>query len=138
LLGILVLVVQEAADISALPWRPLGSFVLVAVIALSLSIASCATAGNGGMGLVEDSAAYLNCGIAYYNKGDYDRAIANFTQAITLNPNDAEAYNSRGTAHGAKGDHDKAIADYETALRIDPNYIQAKINFTAARQARGY
>ena len=39
---------------------------------------------------------YCNRGYAYGKKGDYNRAIADYTQAIELNPNYVEAYNNRG------------------------------------------
>src|SRR5690348_5197538 len=42
------------------------------------------------------SRALNNRGIAYQNKGDYDRAIADFTRALGLNPNDNKALNNRG------------------------------------------
>jgi len=40
-----------------------------------------------------------NRGIVYYNKGDYDQAIKEFTKAIELNPGFAEAYGNRGTTY---------------------------------------
>jgi len=56
----------------------------------------------------------------------YDSAIADFTRAIQLSPNNAIAYFERGEAIlNGKGDHDKAIADYNQALRINPNYAIA-------------
>jgi hypothetical protein len=41
--------------------------------------------------------------MAYRAKGDNDRAIANFTQAIRLDPNSVANYQDRGTAYGVKG-----------------------------------
>ena len=35
---------------------------------------------------------YYNRGVAYRVKGDHDRAIADYTKAVALNPNNAEAY----------------------------------------------
>ena len=46
-------------------------------------------------------------------KGDFDKAIADYDQAIKLNSNGWMYYN-RGDAWAGKGDYDKAIADYET------------------------
>ena len=53
-------------------------------------------------------------------KGDYDKAIAESTKAIRLNPKDAEPYNRRGLAFLSKGDCDKAIADHTEAIRLYP------------------
>jgi tetratricopeptide (TPR) repeat protein len=64
--------------------------------------------------------AYVGRGLAWQIKGNRDRAISDFTDAIRLNPKDALAYNNRGLAWNEKGDHDRAIADLTAAIRIDP------------------
>jgi tetratricopeptide (TPR) repeat protein len=56
----------------------------------------------------------------YLKKGDDDRAIADYDQALKLDPNYALAYNNRGNAHFLKKNYDRAIADYDQAIRIDP------------------
>jgi len=70
------------------------------------------------------STAYNNRGLAYYDKGDYDRAIADYDQAIQLEP-DATTYYSRGLAYYYKGDYDRAIADYDQAIKLKPDYAIA-------------
>ena len=64
--------------------------------------------------------ASVSRGLAWESRGDHDRAIADFTYAITLNPNDALAYNNRGLAWREKQDVDRAIADFTDAIRINP------------------
>ena len=61
-------------------------------------------------------------------KGEHDKAIADYTEAIRLDPKDAEAYCNRGLAYGNKGDYDKAIADYTEAIRLNPKYAEAYYN----------
>ncbi len=58
-------------------------------------------------------------------KGDYDSAIAAFSQAIALDPNSAEAFQDRASAYDAKGDYVRAIGDYSEALKLDPNLESA-------------
>ena len=55
--------------------------------------------------------AYVGRGLAWRDKGNLERAMADFTAAIGLNPKDALAYNDRGLAWNEKGDHKRAIAD---------------------------
>jgi tetratricopeptide (TPR) repeat protein len=67
----------------------------------------------------------------------YDKAIADYTQAIRLDPNNAVAYRERGVALSQKGDNDKAIADYNQAIRLNPNYARAYINRGNAYDDKG-
>ena len=74
------------------------------------------------------ASAYFNRGIAYKNKADFDRAIADYTQAIQLNPKDAKPHVNRGNAYSDKGDFDRAIADYNEAIQLDPKFAFAYLN----------
>jgi tetratricopeptide (TPR) repeat protein len=56
----------------------------------------------------------------YFSNGDYDRAIADFSEFIRLSPNSVAAFNERGLSYAKKGDYDQAIADYTEAIRLDP------------------
>ena len=64
--------------------------------------------------------AFRGRGVAYGNKGDYDRAIADFTEAIRVDPKLATAFSNRGLAYEKKGSYDRAIADYNEAIRLNP------------------
>ena len=64
--------------------------------------------------------AYFNRGRAHAKKSQYDRAIADLTQAIKLNPKDDKAYNNRGIAYKKKADYRRAIADYDKAIKLNP------------------
>jgi tetratricopeptide (TPR) repeat protein len=52
---------------------------------------------------------------------EYDRAIADYNQAIQLNPNDATALYWRGKIKQLKGDTSGGDADIAAAKKIDPN-----------------
>lgn len=81
--------------------------------------------------------AYGNRGTAWHAKGDNDRAIADYSEAIRLNPKDVPAYNNRGTALRDKGDLDRAIANYNQAIRLDPNDVAAYNNRGNAWHEKG-
>ena len=53
-------------------------------------------------------------------KGDQDKAIADYTEAIRLDPKYADAYNRRADAYEIDGEYDKAIADFTAAIRLNP------------------
>ena len=81
--------------------------------------------------------AYYSRGLAYYDKGDDDRAIAEFNEAIRLDPKFAYAYSSRGLAYDHKGDLGHADPDYNEAIRLDPKYAQAYFNRGNAYYQKG-
>jgi tetratricopeptide (TPR) repeat protein len=60
-------------------------------------------------------------GVAYRLKGDIERAIQDYSQAIKLDPKLASAYNNRGVAYDHKGEYDRAIQDYEQAIKLKPS-----------------
>ncbi len=68
---------------------------------------------------------YAARGREYQAKGDYDRAIADFTDAIRLDPKNSMAYFGRGDSYEGNGDYDRAIADLDEAIRLDPKNFRA-------------
>ncbi|PMB44794.1 hypothetical protein CEN39_27830, partial [Fischerella thermalis CCMEE 5201] len=72
-----------------------------------------------------------------YRQKDYKGAIADYTEAIRLNPKYDEAYNDRGIARSELGDKQGAIADFNTAIKINPNYANAYNNRGNARSDLG-
>jgi tetratricopeptide (TPR) repeat protein len=67
----------------------------------------------------------------------YDRAIADFTEALRLDGNNAVIYLNRGEAYAQKADYDKAIADFTQAIRHNPNYARAYISRGLAYNYKG-
>ena len=52
----------------------------------------------------------------------YDKAIADYSAAIRLDPKCVLAIANRGLAWQDKGDYYKALADYNRAVKVDPKY----------------
>jgi tetratricopeptide (TPR) repeat protein len=53
-----------------------------------------------------------------HDKKDPDRAIADYSKAIEIEPNFTSSYTYRGQAYEQKGDRDRARADYKKALSL--------------------
>jgi len=68
---------------------------------------------------------YMKRGVAYFNQGDTDAAIAEFTKAISVLPRHPDSYAARGHAYRKKGDLKKALADFDKALEINPQHAEA-------------
>jgi tetratricopeptide (TPR) repeat protein len=58
-------------------------------------------------------------GLAALDQKDYDNAIAEFTEAIKLNPNNAVFYFNRGIAYYRKNDYDNAIENFTNAIQLN-------------------
>lgn len=76
--------------------------------------------------------AYIQRGRSYTQRGhfsseetDYDKAIADCTKAMEIDPNNAEAYVVRADAYGGKSRYDLAIFDCTDALELVPDNAYA-------------
>ena len=57
-----------------------------------------------------------------------DKAIADFTEAIRLEPLYLQAYNNRALAWGAKKEYDKEIADLNQVIQSEVSGLVAMVN----------
>src|SRR5499426_2124525 len=73
----------------------------------------------------------------YYERGQYDRAIEDYNQAIRLNPNHANAFSNRGATYARKGEYDRAIESYDEAIRLNPKHADAFSNRGVAYARKG-
>ena len=64
-------------------------------------------------------------GSAYFAKHDYDHAIADYSEAIGLDPNNADNYLTRASVCRYAGKYDEAIADFTTVIRLAPKFARA-------------
>jgi tetratricopeptide (TPR) repeat protein len=62
---------------------------------------------------------------AFNPQCEHSRAIADLTEAIRVNPNDARAFAKRGDIYRKKNDHDRAIADLTEAIRLNTTFSWA-------------
>jgi tetratricopeptide (TPR) repeat protein len=94
----------------------------------SQAIAACSRLVQAGGAARVVAIAHYNRALAYRRTGDSDRAIADFTSAIRINPSLYAAYNDRGLAFLQKGENDRAIADFNAAIKVKPDFAVAYAN----------
>jgi tetratricopeptide (TPR) repeat protein len=101
-------------------------------------IISCSAVIARGLADKEDLAtAYKNRGNAYDDKGEYDRALEDYEQAVAINPRDADAFNSRGATYMALGRYERAIQDFDQAIALNPASPMAFSNRCFAKALLG-
>ncbi|HSH37583.1 MAG TPA: tetratricopeptide repeat protein [Chthoniobacterales bacterium] len=62
-------------------------------------------------------------GEAALRAGDYETAIARYSEVIKANPRDTFAYNSRAIAYRQGKEYEKALADLAEAIRLKPGWM---------------
>src|SRR6185312_2905379 len=103
-----------------------------------LQIGGCTSVIQSGRETARNIAiAFNNRGNAWHAKKDYDRAIADYYQAIKLDPKYARAFYNRGISYGEQGKTDRAIQDYDRAIELNPQYAHAYGNRGLAYARKG-
>ncbi len=68
-----------------------------------------------------NNAVAWNCrGVAYDRLGQHDKALADTSRGIELDPKIAVAWYNRACLHLQLGQHDKALADFSKSIELDP------------------
>lgn len=75
---------------------------------------------------------YLGRAMAWYQVGDYDKAIADLSQIGTTS---AEVIYSRGSVFARRGEFAKALADFTQAARMNPKLREAWMAIARLRAA---
>jgi tetratricopeptide (TPR) repeat protein len=98
------------------------------VVALFIAVLAVGPVAFGQAPAKEDPASteeFVTRGLMWARKGEIDKAIADYNEAIRLDPKVAPAFGLRGNAWYVKKEYDKAIADFNEAIRLDPKLALA-------------
>ena len=85
--------------------RKLWSQLIAVIVLVAVLLMSCGSKAATATDKIE-------LGQKYLTELNYTEAIASFTEAIKLDPNNIQAYMGRAEAYVALGEYDKALADY--------------------------
>jgi tetratricopeptide (TPR) repeat protein len=81
--------------------------------------------------------AYNNRGNAYDDMGETAKALADYDQALRLNPMFSEAYFNRAFVRYRLGRHQEALKDYDRLLSLEPVLASGYFNRSFAWAAMG-
>lgn len=70
-------------------------------------------------------------GDKYFKNGDYQKAVAEYTEYLRLEPTDVKTLYNRGRAYQELGEHEKALADFNRVLKEDPNNINTLLSLAS-------
>ncbi len=76
----------------------------------------------------KDADFYISSGLAYGLGKQYDKAIADFTTAIGIDPANGEAFNNKGLYFTESGRIDSALIYFDKAILLKKDFYQAYYN----------
>ena len=101
-------------------------------------IAACSRAIASGKLSAEDLATtHYNRALEWRARREDDKALADYGEAIRINPKYALAHNNLGVVLFDKGEIDRALASFDRAIRLDPKFAYAYNNRGNVWSAKG-
>ena len=94
--------------------------IVAAILSVMLLFTACSSKATNAADKIE-------LGQKYLTELNYTEAVASFTEAIKLDPDNIQAYMGRAEAYMALGEYDKALADYRfiSGMTEDMPYTRA-------------
>ena len=81
---------------------------------------------------------FYNLGMAYAEYlADYDKALAVFKQAESMDPKNAEIHYAIGLVHWFKGTESEAVPEFLKAIHLDPHHLEAHVLLGEIYSRRG-
>ncbi|HEX2865927.1 MAG TPA: hypothetical protein VHO03_02740 [Ignavibacteriales bacterium] len=83
------------------------------------------------------AADFYRSGIQKFNSNEFNAAIGDFSQAVSLRRNFHQAYYNRGLSRLKIDDNNGAVLDFSSAIEIQPVYAKAYLNRGIAKNRLG-
>jgi len=96
---------------------------------LTLLLSACTT--------LPTSAEYVTRGDGFVEDGNFKKAIASYTKAISMNSKNYKAYAARGAAYFFDGQYNLAEDDFLRVLNVNPYYANAYTAYASTLAVRG-
>lgn len=80
---------------------------------------------------------YLARGAAFRGLGQYEKALADYDEALKRDPEFPEVQMNKGMVFWHKGDYASAIPFFTAAIKLDANFVEALTNRGAAFRKKG-
>jgi eukaryotic-like serine/threonine-protein kinase len=77
---------------------------------------------SAGIRIKPSAELYDERALVHVGAKQFDKAIADYTEAIRLRPRYTSLYFDRGSANLAAGNYSRAVADFQDVLRLDPSF----------------
>ncbi len=85
----------------------------------------------------DKAVAYNNQGIAFYEQGDFERALDLYNRSLAIDPHRARVYVNRGNVYALQQAHAKALKDYAAAIQLNPDRKEAYLNRAGVYRSLG-
>lgn len=76
-------------------------------------------------------------GLAFFECGELENALAAFDEALQIEPLMAQAHNGRGAVLLPRGEFDSAMAEFNESIRLDPCFCKPYVNRGLAYHSLG-
>ena len=93
--------------------------------------------GSGQLTQANLANTYFNRGVAFDSHGEREKALADFTKAIELKPEDADFYLSRAVAYLELGETERGLQDFDAAVALRPDDPGLRFNRGLIREQLG-
>lgn len=109
------------------PWGP------IRLTAMDVALKDC----NATLEANKTTKAYFNRGSVLFGMKRYEEALADFNEAIRLDPANASAYANRGYTYLALGHIEQADSNFDKAITLEPGFAKAYVGRGSALNELG-